>query len=167
MKKHYGFHFIELLVVMAILPVVILVTTQMFRVFALEIPRGQRVVQEQNVLLHLLGQLRTDIQSSLAIRVNEDVENHPLTIQGQHQTWIYQSQSGDVIRAESVGDPNAQQWRLPRTHIQWSLVEPHPGIMALQVESGIEDDQQGRSRTHLALTHLFFVPHVKSGEVYP
>ncbi len=167
MRKQSGFHLVEMIVVMAILPVVVLVTTPLFRVFALEIPQGHRMVEEHTVLLHMLDQLRTDVQSSQDIQVEESADPPVLTLQGQDTTWIYRIEPDGVIRTQGADDPEARQWRLPQANVQWSVLEPHAGILALQVESHIQDIRFGRPRVRLAQTHLFFMPSVRSAEVQP
>jgi hypothetical protein len=156
MRRRPGFHLVETIVVMAILPVVMVVTTQLFRVFALDMPRNHRMVEEHTTVLHLLEQLRADVQSSQDFDVTPEADRPVLTIRRQDGDIIYRTQAGRVARTGPGAEANTIQWRLPKARVLWSRIEPHPGDFALQVTSGLHVERGGRSTVRLANTHLFF-----------
>ena len=110
MKKRPGFYLVEMIVVMAILPVVLIVTAQLFRTFAQEMPRSRRLVGEHAVLLHLLGQLQTDLRVGRQVRVEgQERENPPLIIEGRDGTWTYRISAQGVERSRSAADPHTRK----------------------------------------------------------
>lgn len=169
MIKSRAFSLVETLIVMMTLPVVFFITTQLFRIYAQEMPRGQRITEEHTTVLHLLEQLSADMHTCRNVRLDPPSDAHTLTIETGHQTWIYRKHEGEITRSTGIHDPNSRHWPLPQAEIRWSLIEPYPDTRALRVDSGIKAHYQTHTqpRTYLANTRLLFLSPSHRQEVTP
>jgi type II secretory pathway pseudopilin PulG len=123
-----------------------------------ELPREQRLAQENLRVQDLLRTLRDDVESAAKLRLENAAGGGAgkLVLEAQGRTLAY-TQEGGMFRRTAIsgaaGDP-ARTWTLPDAIIRWQLA---PGGDAVEVVTSLTAYEEGRPRTKLANAHVFFL----------
>lgn len=157
MNKRPGFHLVETIVVMAILPLVLVIFTQIFQVFSHEMPWGNRVVEENTVLLNLLKQLHQDLQQGRQVALASDTNDTPLTIKTDTETLVYRILPEVVMREISSESRATRTWHLKHGRVHWRLSKQFSNSPALEVHTYVRQALHGRRHQRLANAHLFYI----------
>jgi prepilin-type N-terminal cleavage/methylation domain-containing protein len=160
-----GFTFVEVLLVVVILPIAFLVLAGMYNTFFLEIPHSYKVIQEETTLLNLLEQFQQDIDA--AVKLPESFAGNKtggnlLLIEQPAGVICYQIGDGRVLRyqlseTEKAKDENEEYWSLPKTNIRWELWSQNDRHYAVEVTTFIEYNVHGRFERKLANSHLYYI----------
>ncbi len=160
-----GFTIIELIVVVTILPIAMLVISKMFNTFMLEIPKSYKIANENTVLLNLLKRFQQDIDQARQLPESiggNTVSDNLLFIERPDGVICYKIEAGRVHRyvlsdAGDIPDKSKDFWVLPKTNIQWKILERDGRKNAVEVQTYIEYNVHGRFEKRLANSHLYCI----------
>ena len=160
-----GFSLIEVLVIIAILPIVWVALDGLFRTLISDIPRSYRVVQANTSLLSMLNQLHKDVDT--AKQLPESFGQHTtddglLLIELIDGVICYQLRDGEVVRCrltdaqQGIGE-DTKVWSVPHGKIEWQVWRKNSGGYAVEVKTHIEHKIRGHWQKKMANSHLYFV----------
>jgi prepilin-type N-terminal cleavage/methylation domain-containing protein len=104
-----AFTLIEVLVVIAVLPFVLLVIGGVYTTFIRDIPRTTRVLQVNTTVLNLLGQMRRDVDAAVGLPEQfegQRADERTLLIEQPGQVIRYQIEEGRLVRTPLVVTPS-------------------------------------------------------------
>ncbi len=104
-----AFTLVELLVVVTVLPVVMVVVSGVYATFIRDIPSTTRVLQENTTVLHLLEQMRRDMDGAIGLPEQfngQHADEHTLLIAQPGQVVRYRIEEGRIVRTPFVVTPS-------------------------------------------------------------
>jgi prepilin-type N-terminal cleavage/methylation domain-containing protein len=180
-----AFTLIEMLVVVAVLPFVMVIVSGVYVTFIRDIPRATRALQENTTVLNLLGQMRRDVDAAVALPEQFEgrrAGERTLLIEQPGCVICYQIEDGRILRTvlsgvtsadagqsrasvparpeESCGDARPTKdrlWRARDAVIAWRLWQREGKAYAVEVHSHVKQRVEGRLREKLANTQVFFL----------
>lgn len=159
-----GFTLVEIIVVIAVLPLVMFVLDGLFSTLLTNIPRSHRVVQENTILLSMIDQMQDDIDNAkgLPASFNEySASDELILIELEGSVICYQLQDGKVIRKKLTDNDKDESeettWSVPYGIIGWKVWRKNGNGYAVEVKTHIEYEIKGHLKKKLANSHLFFV----------
>jgi len=165
MTMRRGFSIIEMIGLMAFIPAVTFLLTELFRPLLTEIPRSAELVQEYTSLVDALEKIQEDLDRAVALplpsaarRAGDDV----LLVELPEGTVAYELGPGTLTRygpAEAPADKQGSRmtWSLPNTRIQWRLWQSNQAAYAVEIRSHIEHKLRNRTRKKMANSRVYFV----------
>jgi hypothetical protein len=165
-----AFTLAEIIVLIAIIPVVSAVLYGLLNTVILDIPPAVRVAQENTTLLTMLSELRRDINS--ANELPESLEGQPadpnvLLIVSPSGVSRYRLEAGRIIKTslpkgtETGG--SERTWVLPNCGIMWKLWSENGKNYAVEVRTHIMHGLGSKRRETMANSHLYFVGTLAGG----
>jgi prepilin-type N-terminal cleavage/methylation domain-containing protein len=160
-----GFTFVEILVVVIILPFVFVLLDGLFATLLAEIPRSYQIAQESTTLQNLLEQMQQDMDQaeglpeSFAGRAADDKQ---ILIEMPDGILCYQQDDNRIIRRKlkdalrEGGVEEERVWSLPHTKVQWKTWPKGVRGYAVEVKTHIEYKTRGRWNKTMANSHLYF-----------
>lgn len=168
-----AFSLVEMLVVVATLPLFMVMVSRVFMVLGRDVPRSSQLVLEQSSVLSVLDQVRQDVDQARTLPRSygdRPGDEATLLIQRSDCVVVYQVEGGKVTRTllGLSGDPPepAREWSIPNASIHWSLWGQGTTASAVEVHTHMLLKLRARNQPRLANTHLFFPMHLPS-EVTP
>jgi type II secretory pathway component PulJ len=166
-----AFTLMELLVLMAILPLMMVVVSGIFATFIRDTPRETRVVQENATVLDVLANLRRDVDGAVALPQRFDATeagDQTLLIEQPDAVVCYRLEAGRAVRALLKGrgpaDPNEQRvWRMPDAAIAWRPWTRADGAYAVEVHSHVQQQVGPARYNKLVNSYVFFVRGLGKG----
>jgi prepilin-type N-terminal cleavage/methylation domain-containing protein len=160
-----GFTLVELLVVLAVLPVMMLVLNGLFKTFISDIPRSHRVVQENTSLLNMLRQLQLDIDNAKELPESFDehiTDDKVLLIKLAEGVICYQLKDEKVLRYKVSDNQQSKAlaqtvWSVPHAKVEWRVRRKNGDGYAVEVQTYIEHIVQGHWEKKMANSHLYFI----------
>ena len=179
-----GFTLVELLAVVAIMSVVLTVSSVVFRGSLNDVNKGYSMVMADGRLLTILGLLERDVDAASGLRIADDEPGgggSTIVIEQADRIVTYrwadsvlcrdvvgrESRSLDAAAGQGEGDPNdcrlqsgSMQWVLGEVNMSWGIREKGDRGYALEVHKSIR--AKGKKpegyipRDHLANTYVFF-----------
>jgi type II secretory pathway component PulJ len=112
-----AFTLIEILVIIAVAPIVLVTISRVFAAFIRDLPRETKVVQQNTTVQNLLVQIRRDVDQAAALPTQFDgtqAGEKTLLIERPDGLVCYQFQAGRATRAVLKGQPTSEQrvWRM-------------------------------------------------------
>ncbi len=104
-----AFTLVELLVVVTVLPFVMVVVSGVYATFIRDIPAMTRVLQENTTVLHLLEQIRRDLDGAIGLPQQfkgQRADDRTLLIAQPGQVIRYQIEEGRIVRTPFVVTPS-------------------------------------------------------------
>ncbi len=101
-----AFTLVEMLVIIAIAPLMMVVVSRIFATFIRDIPRETRVVQQSTTILDMLGQVRRDVDEAVGLpeRFADTVADERTLLIGRSDAVIcYRFEDGRTVRTLLVG----------------------------------------------------------------
>jgi len=182
-----AFTFIELLVVVTILPVIMVAVSGVYATFIRDVPRATRLLQENTTVLNLLQQMRRDVDGATGLPEQfegQRADEHTLLIEQPGGVICYQLDNGRVVRTllgvtPSGSSSNAltgtlqtespaqeRLWRVPHAVIAWRLWEHDGRAYAVEIHSHVKQQIEGLWREKLANSYVFFIRSLaQEGEI--
>jgi prepilin-type N-terminal cleavage/methylation domain-containing protein len=163
-----AFTLIEILVVIAVAPSVLLVIGSVYTTFIRDIPRTTRVLQENTTVLHVLQQMRRDMDEAVGLPQQFDGQRageRTLLIEQPGRVVRYQLGDGQIVRTLLTDSPSGEQrlWRMRDAVIVWRLWERDGRAYAVEIHSHVKERIEGLLREKLANSQVFFI-HSLPGE---
>jgi prepilin-type N-terminal cleavage/methylation domain-containing protein len=157
-----AFALMELVVALAILPVVLLALNGIMSAFMREVPQGMAVVSEQTTVLDLIDAIGRDVQKAVALPDSADgrqSDDRILLIALPTGMVAYERAEGLVSRT-ILGreDPNARrQWCVPTAVVSWERWKQAEAAHAVEVHSYLDQAIDGHSQKMLAQTRVYLL----------
>ncbi len=185
-----AFTLVELLVVVTILPFVMVAVSGVYATFIRDIPATTRVLQESTTVLHLLEQIRRDVEgaSGLPEQFNgQRADERTLLIAQPGQVIRYQIEEGRIVRRllnraasrdaehktaavassnpqSAIRNPQSEErlWRVRNAVLAWRLWQRDGRAYAVEIHSHVKQQAAGLWREKLANAHVFFIHRSES-----
>ena len=163
-----AFSLVEMIVVLSVLPLFLVMVSQVFTLLGREIPKSTQLVGEQALVQQVLDQVQRDLDEAKALIGADDPQR--LRIQKVDGIVTYETAHGKVTRTVAhAGDgpqePDAE-WALPDASIRWRLLGQGAEAYAVEVHSGMIQKTSTGHQERLAIAHVFFLVH-RPKEVLP
>jgi prepilin-type N-terminal cleavage/methylation domain-containing protein len=164
MSMRRAFTLVEMLIVMATLPIAAFVLDRFFVNVIHDIPRSSAVVQENTTLLNMLNQMRNDIDKAkrLPEKFEEQISNEQMLLIEQIDGVIaYELQNGKVIRKKlsNIGEQHEDviTWSLPTAELQWQVWKRNGRGYAVEVRSCVKQKLRKKWQNKLVNSHVYFL----------
>jgi len=174
-----GFTLVEVLVVVAVLPFLMIVFSGLFNTLIKDIPRSHRVVQENTSLLSMLEQMQKDIDKAKGLPESFDeytTGDKLLLIELAEGMICYQLKDDKVLRRKLTDNQQSNAleqtvWSVPHAKVEWQVwrkdgdgppaagFDWNPALLgAVEVQTHIEHKIRGEHwEKKMANSHLYFV----------
>ena len=153
-----AFSLVEMLIVIMTIPVVMIVVMRMYRTLLDDIPKDNRIINEQLQVDLLLKQLQADFdQATEVMQQTEDeiLDANTLVLKSSRQRIIYRREGKRITRSD-LNDPHQDgQWDFRYARITWSPQSLSGRTPAVRVECFVPQQQGKRIRDRFARTYLF------------
>jgi prepilin-type N-terminal cleavage/methylation domain-containing protein len=169
-----AFSLVEMITVVAVLPMFLALVSPVFMLFIRDIPKSTQLVLEQTVVQQALDRIQQDVDEGKALpRLYGQWSSDERTLLIDKEAEglvIYRFGDGEMTRAElgpGGGPPRpVGKWALPKTSIRWDLWGQGANAFAVEVHSHMIYRPRSRVQERLANTHVFFLIHAPK-EVTP
>jgi prepilin-type N-terminal cleavage/methylation domain-containing protein len=173
-----GFTLVEVLVVLAVLPFLMIVFGGLFNTLIKDIPRSHRVVQENTSLLSMLDRIQKDIDKAKGLPESfgeYTAGDKLLLIELAEGMICYQLKDEKVLRRKLTDNQQSNAleqtvWSVPHAKVEWQVwrkdgdgppaagFDWNPALLgAVEVQTHIEHIVQGHLEKKMANSHLYFV----------
>jgi len=159
-----AFTLVEIMVVIMILPFVLLLLDGLFGTLLMEIPRSWRIAQESTTLLNLLEQIHQDVGEAKGLPAEfagRTANDNLLLVELPEGVIGYQIEEGRVTRSRLTSAPpgkleQERAWSVPNGRIVWEVWQKDGERYAVEIETHVKLESQGRLERKMARSHLFF-----------
>ena len=159
-----AFSLIEMMVVVATLPLVMVLVSRVFVWFGREIPKSTQLLLEQGVVAQVLDQIRQDVDEAKALPRSQGEwvsGGQNLLIEKADGVVLYQIADGKVTKT-MLGPGNGLPepvtgWAIPNASIQWRLWGRGGSAYAVEVHTHLVQKLRARSQERLANSHVLFL----------
>ena len=141
-----GMTLIEMLVVIAVIPFVLIILDGLYQTILRDIPRSSRVVQENTTILNMLKQMQKDIDAAKGLPksfAGHTSNDERLLIAMANGVISYQLKNGQIARREltdtrqdKAKDPIV--WSAPNATVQWQVWRKAGAGYAVEVKAFIK-----------------------------
>ena len=174
-----GFTYVEVLIVVIVLPFMMLVLDDLFRTLIKDIPRSYQVVQENTSLLSMLEQMQKDIDKAKGLPESfgeYTTGDKLLLIELAEGMICYQLKDEKVLRHKLTDNQQSNSlgqtvWSIPHAKVEWQVwrkdrggpptagFDRNPALLgAVEVKTHIEHKIRGEHwEKKMANSHLYFV----------
>ena len=159
-----AFTLVELLIVIATIPIFMVLMSRLFGSLLTETPRIWKNVQQNSTMIHMLTQMQNDIDNATDLPVLEDgfiTDSNHLLIQQKDILVAYEISEEQIVRrvlsSNDEQDNEPRIWKIPDAKITWNVLRKDNQAYALEVHNHIEYEIHGRFEEKMANTHLYFI----------
>ncbi len=164
MTQKRAYSLIELITVMAVMPLVLLVIGRLYTGLIMEIPRSFHAVTENTAVVRMADQLQQDIDQALDLPQAYGPwiqDANTLLIQWPDNTIRYHRDKGVMIRYTSLtgNDPNglvAGRWTMPNAVIDWYIQRQDGRALTLTMQSYIKRTIWHDVKKKMANSYVFY-----------
>lgn len=174
-----AFTLVEVLAVVAAVPLLMVIINGVYATFIRDIPRTTRVLQVNTTVLDALRQMRRDVDG--AVRLPEQWEGQragerTLLIEQPGRVICYQIEEGRLVRTPFVVTPSGVSskaltgplpaglssdepriWRVPEAVIAWRLWERDGRAYAVEIHSHVKQWVGSLLREKLSNSQVYFL----------
>lgn len=160
-----AFTLVEMIVVIAVLPVATLALSWVFATFVRDVPRMVRVVERNATVLDLVRQMREDLDRAVAL---------PDTFGACHRDWstllvervdgaiCYEFREGQAVRSwlgrtEVAEEAQPRRWVFPDAEVVWSCWQQDGVAYAVEIRSHVNQKVGSKMKARLANSYVLFV----------
>lgn len=158
-----GFSLIELIVIIAILPFILIVIDGLFASMFTDIPKSWNTIQDNSVLLNMLRQMEQDIDTANNLPQSIDgytAGDELLLIEQADDVIHYQRKYKYIYRYEFKNGKQIPEqtryWLLPETKITWQLRRQDGKGYAVEIRHNAEYILRGHLVKKMQNSHLFY-----------
>jgi len=158
-----GFSLIELLVIIAVLPIIMLVINGLFASMFSDVPKSWNTIQNNTTLLNMLEQMQHDIDTAkdLPQSIDEYTSGDELLIIEQADGIIHYQRKDNYIyryKFKNGGQipEQTRYWLVPKTIITWQIRRESGKGYAVEVRHNAEYMMQGHLIKKMENSHLFY-----------
>lgn len=160
-----AFSLIELMVIIAVLPFILIVIDGLFATIFTDIPKSVKSIQDNSIMLDMARQIQQDIDA--AKDLPESIDGHTagddlLLIKLADGSIHYQLKDNNVFR--NVFTENQKQipeksrlWSMPEAKIKWRVHRKNGKGYAVEIEHHIEYTLKGHLIKKMANSNMYFV----------
>ena len=152
--KQRAFTLVEMMVVIAVLPIVLLVTTGLFNIVIRDIPRSFKVVEENGQLLRMLNQMHQDV--SEAKNLPESGDKRVLVVEKRDSVVRYEITDDGMERSVLPQETGTKAWKLSKSRIDWRVWQKDGKGYAVEIQAAIEYQAGSILEKKMANSHLYF-----------
>jgi type II secretory pathway pseudopilin PulG len=169
-----AFTLVEMLVLVAVAPPLMILISRVFATFIRDIPRETRVVQQSTMVQDMLVQLRRDVDRAVALPQRfDDVQagDATLLVKQPQAVICYRFETGQAVRSLLQGpagvDPNEQRvWRIDDAVVTCRPWVRDGETYAVEVHSHVRQKIVHRQKDQFVNSYVFFIHGLgKGGEV--
>jgi len=165
-----AFSLMEILVIAAIVPLVMLVVSSVFAVFIRDIPRETRVVQQNATMLNMLRQIRRDVDQATGLPEqfgDRHIDERTVLIEQPDAVVCYRFEEGRAVRillkGQGPSDPNERVWRMRDAVITSRPWVRDGKVYAVEIHSHLQQWFGSLLRSRLANSQVFFINGLGKG----
>jgi len=158
-----GFSLIELIVIIAILPFILIVIDGLFATMFTDVPKSWNTIQDNSVLLNMLRQMQQDVDTAKDLPQSIDgytAGDELLLIEQADKVIHYQLKDNYVYRYEFSDNqqiPNdTRYWLLPKAKIKWQVYRQDGQNYAVEIQHHSEYTLRGHLIKKMENSHLFY-----------
>lgn len=163
-----GSTLVELIAVLPILVAIGVISASLFHSMVLDVPRLQRLSNENGQVCRMLERLQRDVDAARALpkaAADRAAGQRLLLLQMTDRVVCYRLAEGRGLRERlspgAADQPPAwretESWSLPNARVTFRRREDSPGIAAVEVRTAIEYQAQTGTQSKLAGTRVFFL----------
>jgi len=165
MIKRKGIYLVEMLVVVAVLPIAAIVLNRLFHTLIVDFPRSTAVVQENKIVLFMLRQMREDVDKATGLPetyAGYSEGDKVLLIECPDNVICYQLEDEQVLRhrltdTQEAGSEETRVWPVTNAEIQWRVWRKNGKGYAVEVKTHVNQKLRAKLQKKMANSHLFFV----------
>jgi prepilin-type N-terminal cleavage/methylation domain-containing protein len=162
---------VELLVVVAVAPLLMVLVSGFFRSFLRDIPQAAQLLDQNAAVLDLLEQLRRDTDRATALPSqagDRRADDATLLIEQADVVVCYRREEGRIVRTlldrQGGFTPDGDRvWLAKNAVIEWRLWMREGHACAVEVHSHLKQQVAGQLRRRFLSSHVFFVGGLASG----
>lgn len=158
-----GFSLIELLAIIAVLPIIFFVINGLFASMFSDVPKSWNTIQNNTTLLNMLEQMQQDIDTAkdLPQSIDQYTAGDELLLIEQADGIIhYQLKDNYIYRYEFKAGKQIPEktryWLVPKTKISWRLRRENGKGYAVEVRHNAEYMMRGHLIKKMENSHLFY-----------
>jgi prepilin-type N-terminal cleavage/methylation domain-containing protein len=159
-----GFTFVEILVVIVVLPFVFLLIDGLFKTFISEIPWSHRIVQENTNMLGMLAQIQQDTDKAKGLPksfAGQTASDKVLLIELAEGVICYRLKDGHVTRHKLTDTTQSEAedervWSMPHGNVEWKVWTRNGRGYAVETNTRVEYTRRGQLKKKMAHSHLYF-----------
>lgn len=158
-----AFTLVEMLLVIATIPVFMIVMSRLFNTLLRETPRIWNSVQQNTTMLDMLSQLQSDIDRAKDLPQSKGdftSDDKILLIEHEDSLIGYELDNEQVIRrilSSTNGNAGEERtWKMPDAKIGWNIHRKDGKGYCLEIVNYIEYKSSGRLEKKMPNSHLYF-----------
>ena len=158
-----GFSLIELIVIIAILPFILIVIDGLFASMFTDVPKSWNTIQYNSVLLNMLRQMEQDIDAAkdLPHSIDGYTAGDELLLIEQADGVIHYQRKDNYIYRYKFKDgkqipEQTRYWLLPETKITWNVHREDGEGYAVEIQHNAEYILRGHLVKKMQNSHLFY-----------
>jgi len=159
-----GFTLIEVLVVIAITPILAVALSGVFAIFVRDIPQGTRLLQQNTSVLDMLANVRRDVDRAVALPERfRDVQTdeHRLLVELPEGTVSYEFRNGEIVRTalnqDGVASDQQRLWHVPKAVVTWKPCKHGDAVYAVEVCTAVQQRIRAKLHDKFVNSHVFFL----------
>jgi type II secretory pathway component PulJ len=164
MNMHKGFSLIELIVIIAVLPFILITIDKLFASMFTDVPKSLNTIQDNSVLLNMLNQMEQDIDAAndLPQSIDGYTAGDELLLIKQADSVIQYQRKGDYIYRYEFKDgkqvpEQTRYWLLPETKITWQVHRKDGKGYAVEIRHHNEYVLHGHLVKKMENSNLFYI----------
>lgn len=166
-----AFTLVEMLVVIAVLPVAMLGLSRIFATFIRDIPRLTRVVERNTTVLDMVQQLRDDMDRATTLPdafAAKRCDDRTLLVGLPESVVCYELQDGRAVRSVLGGAGQAEErepriWAFPESVVGWSRWRENETAYAVEIQTHVKQKVGSQVKAKLANSYVLFVHGLGKG----
>jgi len=162
-----AFALVQVLVVVLILPLVMVAISGLFRTFGYDVPRMNRLVQQNATIQHLLDQMRRDMAEATALPKefeNRRADETSLLIRQTDAVVCYRLEDGRVVRTVlGVPEGDERVWSARDAVIEWKPWAQDGSACAVEIHSYLKQRVHGHLMRRFSNSYVFFTHRLPEG----
>ena len=158
-----GFSLIEIIVIIAILPFILITIDKLFASMFTDVPKSWNTIQDNSVLSNMLRQMEQDIDMANNLPQSIDGYNSgdELLLIEQADSVIHYQRKGDYIYRYEFKDgkqvpERTRYWLLPNTKITWRVLRKDGKGYAVEIRHHNEYILHGHIIRKMENSNLFY-----------